>query len=58
MGVGARQGLPQGRFYYSQAEEEERRKSANDHVTHLHSLLALQIQFEISLRARGQHCHF
>lgn len=36
MGVGTWEGLPQGRFYYFQAEREERRKSDNDYLTRSH----------------------
>lgn len=38
MGVSTRQGLPQGQFYYFQAEEERRRKPAADYLTHSHNI--------------------
>lgn len=59
MGVGTRQGLAQGHFYYFQAVAEERGKSATDYLTHSHNVnqpglpIASQIQYEISVRTRG-----
>lgn len=35
---GTQKGLPQGHFYYFQAEEEKRRKSATDYLTHAHNV--------------------
>ncbi len=58
MGVGTQKGLPQGHFYYFQAEEEKRRKSAADYLTHSYNVsspasITSQIQYEISPHTRG-----